>query len=51
MVTGAGLAVFNPSYIQLLFTDPTGNKVLATAVGLLGTGMGIMRLIVGRSLR
>lgn len=51
VVTGAGLAVFNPSYIQLLFTDPTGNKVLATAVGLLGTGMGIMRLIVGRSLR
>ena len=50
-VTGGGLAVLNPSYIQLLFTDPTGNLVLAAAVGMLGTGMGVMRLIIARSLR
>lgn len=51
VVTAGGLAVLNPSYINLLFTDPLGNMVLAAAVALLGTGMGVMRLIIGRSLR
>lgn len=51
VVTGGGLAVLNFSYIQLLFTDPVGNMVLAAAVGMLGTGMGVMRLIIARSLR
>ena len=51
VLTGAALGVLNPGYIGLLFTDPTGNMVLAAAAGMLGTGMFVMRTIISRSLR
>jgi Flp pilus assembly protein TadB len=34
----------------LLITDPLGNKLLTAAVGLVLTGLGIMQLIVKKSL-
>ena len=51
VVTGLILALINPSYISLLFTDSTGNAVLGTAVGMLATGMWVMRTTISRSLR
>lgn len=49
--TGAALGLINPAYISLLFTDSTGNAVLGTAVGMLTTGMWVMRTTISRSLR
>lgn len=51
VVTGGLLAVINPAYIGVLFTEPTGNKILGGAVLMLVAGMGVMRLIISRSLR
>lgn len=51
VLTSVLLAVINPGYIDVLFTDSTGNAILATAVGMLTTGMSIMRTIITRSLR
>lgn len=44
------LALLNPGYISLLFTDARGNLILAAAVGSLVTGMVVMRTIIRRSL-
>lgn len=44
------LWVLNPAYIALLFTDPTGHKLFATAVISLITGLCIIRTIIKRSL-
>jgi len=49
--TGLALAAINPSYISLLFIDSTGNAVLGTAIGMLTTGMWVMRTTISRSLR
>ena len=49
--TGVVLALINPAYISLLFTDSTGNAVLGTAIGMLVTGMSVMRTTITRSLR
>lgn len=49
--TGLALAVINPAYISLLFTDPTGKAVLAAAIGMLSTGMVVMRTTITRTLR
>lgn len=51
LVTGAAISVLNPKYMGLLFTDSVGNKILVAAIGMLGLGMGTMRLIISRSLR
>jgi tight adherence protein B len=51
VVTALALTVINPAYIGLLFTDPTGRAVLAAAVGMLSTGMTVMRMTITRSLR
>lgn len=51
VVTGCALGVVNPSYISLLFTEPMGNKILGGAIVMLTVGMGVMRLIISRSLR
>lgn len=51
VVTGLAIGVLNPKYMSLLFTDPMGNKVFAAAIGMLGLGMGVMRLTISRSLR
>jgi tight adherence protein B len=47
-VAGA-IVLLNPSYIALLLTDPLGNKILIAAVMSLLTGLGIMQLIVKKS--
>lgn len=49
--TGMALGFINPKYIGVLFTDPTGRGVLAAAIGMLGTGMLVMRMTISRSLR
>jgi len=49
-VTTALLAVLNPSYIAVLFTDPSGNRIVAAAAGLLLVGVLMMRSMIKRSL-
>jgi tight adherence protein B len=44
------LAVMNPSYLSVLFTDPGGQRILAAACGLLLVGILIMRSMIKRSL-
>ena len=51
LVAGAGLAVVNPSYIAVLFEEPTGQKLLALACGMLCIGYFTMQTIIKRSLR
>jgi len=46
----AALMVINPPYILLLFNDPRGNIVLASAIGSLGLGLATMKAIIRRSL-
>lgn len=49
-VTAGALALLNPRYIVVLITDPTGQKILAAAFGMLFMGMGVMKLIIRKSL-
>ncbi len=49
-VTAGAMALLNPAYISLLITDPTGQKILAAAFGMLFMGMGVMKLIIRKSL-
>ena len=44
------LWLMNPSYIAVLFFDPTGNKILAAGALLLGFGVFVMKLIIQKSL-
>ncbi len=44
------MALTNPSYISLLITDPMGQKILAAAFGMLFMGMGVMKLMIRKSL-
>ena len=50
IVVGAMLFVINPEYIGLLFTDPTGQKLLGIAVAMLLSGLWIMQQIIKGSL-
>lgn len=50
VVAFLGLWAIKPSYITVLFDDPGGQKILATAIGMLGMGMMVMRSIIRRSL-
>ena len=49
-VTGGAMALLNPDYIFILFTDPTGRKILAAAIGMLLLGIGAMRWLIRKSL-
>lgn len=49
-VTGGAMALLNPEYISLLFTDPTGRKILAAAIGMLLLGISAMRWLIKKSL-
>jgi len=44
------LWVLNPAYISVLFENPDGQRVLAGAAFLLGSGMGMMRFLIRRAL-
>lgn len=49
VLVGGGMAILNPAYIGLLISDPLGNKLLIAAVVLLLTGLGVMQIIVKKS--
>jgi len=51
IVTAGGLAFINPGYLSVLFTDPTGNMILGTAIGMLTTGICVMRTTITKTLR
>ncbi len=44
------IAVLNPDYMSVLFTDHTGNIILGAAVLFLATGMFIMQTIIRKTL-
>lgn len=48
--TGTALALINPDYISVLFTDSQGRGVLIAAISSLSVGVVTMRTIVSRSL-
>ena len=50
IVAGGGLALINPSYFMLLFTEPAGNTVLEVAIGMLSTGIYVMRTTIAKVL-
>jgi tight adherence protein B len=49
VVVAGAIVLLNPGYINLLLTDPLGNKILISAVMSLLTGLGVMQLIVKKS--
>ena len=50
VLTGAMMWVINPSYIDLLFHDPTGKSLLGAAVLSLAIGVFAMRAIIRKTL-
>jgi len=50
IATGAMIAVLNPDYMSVLFTDHTGNIILGAAVLFLATGMFIMQTTIRKTL-
>jgi tight adherence protein B len=50
IVTGVLLLLTNPNYIDVLFTDPAGQKLLLVAVALLSIGAFSMRTLIRKSL-
>lgn len=50
IVVGSMLFVINPEYIGILFTDPTGEKMLGIACAMLGAGLYSMNFIIKKSL-
>ena len=48
--SAGALAVLNFSYINVLFVDPTGRKILAAGIALLSCGIGSMRWLIKKSL-
>jgi tight adherence protein B len=49
-LTGGGLYLLNPTYISLLFTDPTGHKLLGSAIVSLCLGLIVIRSIIRSAL-
>lgn len=50
LVTGGALWLISPDYVYFLFDDPSGQRVLAIAVLLLGLGFGTIRYLIRRTL-
>jgi tight adherence protein B len=50
IVTGALLAMFNPGYISVLFTDSSGRMLLFVGIGMLTAGALTMRTMIIKSL-
>lgn len=50
LLAGAGLYLMNPAYVMVLFVDPTGKIILATATVMLCMGALIMRAIIEKAL-
>jgi tight adherence protein B len=49
VLVGGAISALNPAFISLLITDPLGNKLLIAAVMMLLTGLGVMQVIVKKS--
>lgn len=49
--TALMLYLVNPSYIMMLFIDPTGHKLLGAAIVSLSVGLGLIRFLIQRALR
>jgi len=50
LVTGGLLSIMNPDYMSVLFTDPSGRKLLLFGILLLGIGAFSMRALIRKSL-
>jgi tight adherence protein B len=50
VVVAGAIALLSPGFISLLITDPLGNKFLIAAVMSLLTGLGVMQVIVKKSI-
>src|SRR5262249_58284259 len=50
LLLGVLLWVLSPAYINLLFTEKSGNNLLIAAVILLATGLLVIRTIIKKSL-
>ena len=50
-VAAGALALINPPYFMILFTEPAGNTVLEVAIGMLSTGVYVMRATIAKVLR
>lgn len=50
LVTGGALWLISPDYVYFLFDDPSGQRVLAIALLLLGIGFGSIRYMIRRTL-
>jgi tight adherence protein B len=50
VLIGLALWALNPSYISVMFTDPTGRNMFGAAVASLVTGLFVIRTIIRRSL-
>ncbi len=49
-LAGAGLAILQPAYIGVLFSESHGRLILAAALGSLGLGVMSMRMIITHTL-
>ena len=50
VLAAGALYLLNPSYVKILFVDPTGQMILACAAVMLGMGAFIMRAIIEKAL-
>ncbi len=50
-VAAGGLGLINPPYFMILFTEPSGNTVLEIAIGMLSTGVFVMRTTITKVLK
>ncbi|MBU6497144.1 MAG: type II secretion system F family protein [Rhodospirillales bacterium] len=51
LLTTGGLYFINPTYLDMLFYDPSGQIILMVAIGMLGTGGFVMKNIIDKSLQ
>jgi tight adherence protein B len=49
-IMGAALPFIMPGFLNFFFYDPTGNHLLLVAIGLMSTGIFVMRQMIRRSL-
>jgi tight adherence protein B len=49
-VMGAALPFIMPGFLNFFFHDSTGNQLLLVAIGLMSTGIFVMRQLIRRSL-
>jgi Flp pilus assembly protein TadB len=50
VLAAGALYLLNPTYVSILFTDKSGQMILAVAATMLGIGAFIMRAIIEKAL-